>query len=138
MVVFGSVVGAAQLISALERLDGGIGQAVGRAMARTAAGGEGIMKGKASGRPGPRVITGDFRRSIVGQVIGVSGGVWSIQIGSNAPQAARLEYGFSGPDILGRVFDQPPFPYAGPSAPAILQLGGDQVLAEVSKVLGAA
>lgn len=133
----GTLVGVPSVLAALERAEGGIGMAVHRAMERTAKGGEGVMKGKASGRPGPRVIWGDFRRSIVGRLVSVAGGVWTIQIGSNAPQARRLEYGFVGPDRLGRVYNQPPYPYAAPSGPAILEMGGEQVRNEVAKVIGA-
>lgn len=65
---------------------------------------------KASGRPGPNIVTGDYRRS------------WQLQIsgshaivGTNAPQGRRLEQGFYGMDSLGRVYSQPPYPHAGPA-----------------------
>ena len=32
------------------------------------------------------------------------------------PQARRIELGFQGKDSLGRVFNQPPFPYLRPAA----------------------
>lgn len=73
------------------------------------------IKAAASGRPGPRVITGDYRRSWNTRVQQSSGGV-TATVGSNAPQGPRLEYGFVGADRLGRVYDQPPFPHvAGPA-----------------------
>lgn len=72
------------------------------------------VKARASGRPGPRVITGAYRRSWTSgvdvTVTGVRG--WA---GTNAPQARRLEFGFVGADRLGRVYAQPPFPHAGPA-----------------------
>lgn len=68
------------------------------------------IKGHASGRPGPRVITGNYRRSWTTRHFGHSS-----MVGSNAPQARRLEYGFYGPDRLGRVYNQPPFPHVGPA-----------------------
>jgi hypothetical protein len=69
----------------------------------------------ASGRPGPEAPTGDYRRSISRQV--VKGGSTSEGfVGTNAPQARRLELGFTGTDSLGRSYDQPPFPHFGPAA----------------------
>ncbi len=68
----------------------------------------------ASGRPGPNVITGHYRRSINRRTEKrVDGSVG--QVGTDAPQARRLEFGFSGTDSLGRVYDQPPFPHFGPA-----------------------
>lgn len=68
------------------------------------------VKANASGRPGPRVITGDYRRSITLEMEGTSAVIYS-----DAPQAARLEMGFAGPDALGRVYNQPPFPHWEPA-----------------------
>lgn len=68
------------------------------------------VKRNASGRPGPRVISGDYRRSI---------GVEKIEdgwaIGTDAAQGMRLEFGFTGVDSLGRYFDQPPYPHWQPA-----------------------
>ena len=44
-------------------------------------------------------------RSIVGR--------WGVQ---GVVYARRIELGFQGPDSLGRVFSQPPFPYLRPAA----------------------
>lgn len=68
------------------------------------------IKANASGRPGPNVITGDYRRSWQGRQSGSS-----YTVGTNKPQARRLEYGFYGPDALGRVYNQPPYPHLGPA-----------------------
>lgn len=72
------------------------------------------MNRAASGRPGPNVITGDFRRSITHEIV-ESGIRTEAVAGSGAPQAARLEYGFVGTDSLGRHYNQPPYPWARPS-----------------------
>lgn len=72
------------------------------------------IKANASGRPGPRVITGNYRRSWTSTF---AGGVGTV--GTNAPQARRLEYGFVGPDSLGRMFNQPPYPHVGPAVTVI-------------------
>jgi hypothetical protein len=72
------------------------------------------IKAKASGRPGPNVVTGDYRRSWTTQFRTSPGFTMSVS-GTNAPQARRLEFGFHGADSLGRVYDQPPFPHAYPA-----------------------
>ncbi len=76
------------------------------------------VKANASGRPGPNVITGDYRRSWTHEVH-VSDGVVSGTVGTNKPQARRLEYGFVGADSLGRVYDQPPYAHVGPAVATI-------------------
>lgn len=78
------------------------------------------VKGRQSGRPGPRAQTGDFRRATTLQLIRTPLAVSAI-VGNNSPQAARLEYGFNsgvgpqhGVDVLGRHFESPPLPSFGP------------------------
>lgn len=78
------------------------------------------VKGRQSGRPGPRAQTGDFRRATTLQIIRTPVSVSAI-VGNNSPQAARFEYGFNsgvapqhGVDVLGRHFETPPFPSFGP------------------------
>ncbi|MEV4741586.1 HK97 gp10 family phage protein [Streptomyces sp. NPDC049555] len=68
----------------------------------------------ASGRPGPNVITGRYRASWAAQVTG-AGPMVVAEVGTNAAQARRLEYGFAGADSLGRIYHQPPFPHLGPA-----------------------
>ena len=65
----------------------------------------------ASGRPGPRVITGDYRRSITLEMTTVDGRVAAV-VGTSHPAGRRLELGFVGSDSLGRHYNQPPFPQA--------------------------
>lgn len=69
---------------------------------------------KASGRPGPRTITGDYRRSWQ-NVFSGGGGAYKSETGTNAPQGRRLEFGFNGMDSLGRVYSQPPYAHARPA-----------------------
>ncbi|MET8956711.1 HK97 gp10 family phage protein [Streptomyces sp. NPDC004129] len=76
------------------------------------------IKANASGRPGPNVITGDYRRSWTHELF-VTGDVVSAVVGTNKPQARRLEYGYIGPDSLGRIFDQPPYPHVGPAVETV-------------------
>lgn len=72
------------------------------------------IKANASGRPGPNAPTGDYRRSW-GHVFydGPMGPVG--QVGTNAPQGRRLEFGFVGTDSLGRTYNQPPYEHVGPA-----------------------
>ncbi|MGW3121358.1 HK97 gp10 family phage protein [Streptomyces sp. NPDC001107] len=64
----------------------------------------------ASGRPGPNVITGQYRASWDVRMR-TGGGSVTAEVFSDAPQARRLEYGFVGVDSLGRHYRQPPFPH---------------------------
>ena len=68
----------------------------------------------ASGRPGPDVVTGDYRDSIAVRYEYALGGHRAI-VYSNKPQARRLELGFIGTDSLGRQYHQPPFPHFRPA-----------------------
>lgn len=65
--------------------------------------------------PGPNVATGDYIRSWVPPQISVTPAGVIGETGTNEPQARRLEYGFSGADSLGRVYDQPPYPHVFPA-----------------------
>lgn len=78
------------------------------------------VRAHASGRPGPRAPTGDYRRGIGYEF---NGGAASAQavVGSNHPQGRRLELGFTGTDSLGRYYDQPPYPHFGPAVDDIEQ-----------------
>lgn len=68
------------------------------------------VKRRASGRPGPNVITGKYRNSIKFRMVR-SGLTPAAEVYTEAPQARRLELGFAGVDSLGRTFHQPPFPH---------------------------
>lgn len=79
------------------------------------------IRGRQSGRPGPRAQTGDFRRATTLTIRHTPTSV-SASVGNSSPQAARLEYGFqqgvspqNGVDVLGRRFNQPPYPSFGPA-----------------------
>lgn len=78
------------------------------------------VRAKASGRPGPRVQTGDYRRGIAvshGHAPARTGAgqVPASTVRSNSPQAWRLERGFVGADVLGRVYNQPAYEHWGPA-----------------------
>ena len=86
---------------------------------------EAAAKQKASGRPGPNVVTGTLRRSIgLVDVTRLGPGRWQSQTAPTVVYARRIELGFHSADSLGRVYDQPPFPYLGPGLDdAITALG---------------
>ena len=60
------------------------------------------------------VRTGDYRRSWTTAVNGMSA-----TVGTNKPQARRLEYGFVGTDSLGRHYNQGPRPHVRPAVDAV-------------------
>lgn len=72
------------------------------------------VRGKASGRPGPRAQTGDYRRSIALEVFSTTKSS-EARVGTNKPQGRRLEYGFHGADSLGRHYNQAALPHFGPA-----------------------
>lgn len=93
------------------------------------------VKANAQGRPGPRIQTGDYNRSI-GLIVGIDGGSPTAHVGTNRPQGMRLERGFSGTDSLGRNYHQPPFPHFGPAADLIAPDFEKDVAAEMAKLVG--
>jgi hypothetical protein len=78
--------------AALRNLLEGDGGPVGRELRRRTTAIVSIAKVKASGRPGPRVITGQFRAGITSVVSRDGGGMYGA-IGTNAVQARALELG---------------------------------------------
>ncbi|WP_373301049.1 HK97 gp10 family phage protein [Streptomyces violascens] len=72
------------------------------------------VRQRASGRPGPRVITGRYRASWSSEVHR-AGRVVVGDVGTSAPQGRRLEFGFVGVDSLGRHYSQRPYPHLGPA-----------------------
>lgn len=130
-----SLAGINSVLARLDAQERRVQQAMGRGMGRAMLRGQAVVRGRASGRPGPRVVTGDYRRSIVGDWAVVGGQVHG-QVGTNAAQGPRLENGFVGPDVLGRVFNQPPFPHFGPSEPEIQAASVEEIGAEIQRLFG--
>lgn len=96
--------------------------------------------GGAAGEIGPRVQTGDYRRSI-GLQTGESGGDPFAEVGSSAPQARRLEYGAHGRDSLGRHMNNPPLPHFRPALDTIAPeyaAALEQDYDAVDRIIGAA
>lgn len=99
----------------LGRMPDRIANTVGRTMVRAGRILETQIKANASGRPGPRAVTGDYRRN------------WQTRPGrnplevvvtNNSPQGRRLEYGFTDTDSRDRSYNQPPFPHVEPAIQA--------------------
>lgn len=95
------------------------------------------VKANASGRPGPNAPTGDYRRSIRRQTGSSTqaGGV-TAEVGTDAPQGRRLEYGFTGVDSRGRYYDQQPYPHFGPALDATEKQFVDDLGDAVVRLMG--
>lgn len=66
------------------------------------------------GPGGPRLLTGDYNRSINRRTTHTPT-ISTAEVGTDAPQAARLEFGFHGTDSLGRTYDQKAYEHFGPA-----------------------
>lgn len=74
-----------------------------------------LIMENASGRPGPNVITDQYRTSWKPEPFAVPNG-GGVVIGTRKPQGRRLEFGFYDmTDSIGRHFFQPPFPHVEPA-----------------------
>jgi hypothetical protein len=79
-----------------------------------------LTQENASGRPGPNAPTGDYRGSWrVEEVHDADPGTVSRSVGTDRPQANRLEYGYVGTDSAGRTYDQPPYEHHGPAVDVV-------------------
>ncbi|WP_331756573.1 HK97 gp10 family phage protein [Streptomyces decoyicus] len=107
-----------QLADRLEAAAHRIGPAISHHVQHAAELGRAQIKGHASGRPGPNVITGRYRNSWQIETRHLPHGA-QCTIGTEEPYGRRLEFGFVGADSLGRVYNQPPFPHVQPSLPAM-------------------
>ncbi|MEW1565833.1 hypothetical protein AB0454_22940 [Streptomyces sp. NPDC093509] len=107
-----------ELADKLEHAAKRIGPAIARGVEHAGTLGKARIAGNASGRPGPNVITGAYRASWQATTRRLPYGA-VCTLGSNAPQARRLEWGFTGMDSLGRHYNQPPFPHVEPALPFI-------------------
>ena len=83
------------------------------------------------GEGGPGVVTGRLRNSIM-VVDEHSGGLtgYEVTVAPTVKYARRLELGFTGPDSLGRHYDQPPYPYFGPAYDFVVRYAIPSIYAE--------
>lgn len=107
-----------ELADKFERAAARIGPAIARGVEHTGTLGQARIRGNASGRPGPNVITGAYRNSWQAHTRRIPYGA-ICTLGTNAPQGRRLEFGFVGTDSIGRNYNQPPFPHVQPALPMI-------------------
>jgi hypothetical protein len=111
-----------------------IGTVTERRMRTVGAAGVARIRQNASGRPGPNVITGQYRASWRAVTERIPYGAECI-IGTNAPQGRRLEFGFwDMTDSIGRHFFQPPFPHVQPALGFIEDTLHEQMRAAVGEL----
>jgi hypothetical protein len=103
-----------ELADRLEHAAMKIGPAIEKGIRHTGELGVARIRGNASGRPGPNVITGGYRNSWRAETRGLPHGA-ACTIGTDLPFGRRLEFGFTGTDSLGRNYNQPPFPHVQPA-----------------------
>jgi hypothetical protein len=103
-----------ELAARLEHAAVKIGPAIQRGVRHTGELGVARIRGNASGRPGPNVITGAYRNSWRPETKSLPYGA-ICTIGTDLPYGRRLEFGFMGTDSLGRSFHQPPFAHVQPA-----------------------
>ena len=75
---------------------------------------------KASGRPGPNIRRAVYITKFWVDFVGTNQWQARIRAGNTEPYSDRLEWGFSGMDSLGRVYDQPPYPHFRPAIAEIM------------------
>lgn len=107
-----------EVAARLDQAADDLGPAIRRKVQHAAELGRAAIRSNASGRPGPNIITGQYRSSWRTVTQSLPYGA-QCTIGTSAPQGRRLEYGFSGVDSIGRQYNQPPFPHVGPAIPVI-------------------
>jgi hypothetical protein len=123
-----------ELAAKLTRAADQIGPFIALAVAHTGELGLARIRGGASGRPGPNVITGAYRNSWRAVTTAIPNGA-QCTIGTNAPQGRRLEFGFVGADSLGRIYNQPPFPHVQPALDYIGQTLQSELRLALTEVL---
>lgn len=104
-----------ELVTRLEQSADRVGPETNRTVQQQARLLRALTMERASGRPGPNVITGQYRGSWKAEPFGVPDGGGAV-VGTREPQGRRLEFGFYDmTDSIGRHYFQPPFPHVGPS-----------------------
>lgn len=104
-----------ELAGRLEESADRVGPEVNRAVQQQARLARALIRERASGRPGPNIITGQYVASWQIEPFGVPDG-GGATVGTRAPQGRRLEYGFYDmTDSIGRHFFQVPRPHVDPA-----------------------
>ena len=134
MTFVATLIGVAQANAALAAIPAKVNAGAARGMQGVVDRGASLVRANASGRPGPNVITGAYRGSIIG-VVASAGGLVRGVIGTNAVQGPRLELGFFGTDSIGRTYAQGPFPHFGPAVGPILSLATESLASSIGAAL---
>ena len=79
--------------------------------------------------------TGTYRRSFAMETTEKTAERCTVVVGTDAPQARRLEYGFVGPDKLGRVYNQAPRPHIRPALDENRKTAVDEFRAAVGDII---
>ena len=79
--------------------------------------------------------TGTYRRSFHMETVEKSSERCTVVVGTDAPQARRLEYGFVGADKLGRVYNQAPRPHIRPALDENRKTAVDEFRAAVGDII---
>lgn len=108
-----------ELADRFDRAATRIGPAIARGVKHTGTLGQARIRGYASGRPGPNVISGDYRRSWQPTPTRRLPYGAMCTLVTDEPQGRRLEFGFVGIDSIGRHYNQKPFPHVQPALPFI-------------------
>jgi hypothetical protein len=104
-----------ELADRLEQAAGRVGPETNRTVQQQARLARALIRERASGRPGPNIITGQYVASWRIEPFPVPDGGGAV-VGTNAPQGRRLEYGFYDmTDSIGRHFFQVPRPHVEPA-----------------------
>ncbi|GHJ34348.1 HK97 gp10 family phage protein [Streptomyces hygroscopicus] len=99
----------------LEQAAGQVGPEINRTVQQQARLLRALIMERASGRPGPNVITDQYRPSWKREPFPVPDG-GGAEVGTRKPQGRRLEFGFwDMTDSIGRHFFQPPYPHVEPA-----------------------
>jgi hypothetical protein len=126
------------LADRLERSADRVGPETGRTVQQQGRLLKALIMERASGRPGPNVISGDYRGSWRPEPFGVPDG-GGVEVGTREPQGRRLEFGFYDmTDSIGRHFFQPPFPHVEPSVNELSPEYADAFQAALDRIFGGA
>jgi len=79
--------------------------------------------------------TGTYRRSFHMETVEKSSERCRVEVGTDAPQAKRLEYGFVGADKLGRVYNQAPRPHIRPALDENRKTAVDEFRAAIGDII---
>ena len=79
--------------------------------------------------------TGTYRRSFAMETAEKTAERCTVVVGTDAPQARRLEYGFVGADKLGRVYNQAARPHIRPALDENRKTAVDEFRAAVGDIV---